>query len=85
MISGFYRHAHSMEAMILIGKMQQVTIHPEEITYVSVLSARGRMGLVDIGQKYFELMMMQDQKVHPAQKKEKYTLMFGTMHALLIF
>lgn len=64
MISGFSRHARSMEAMILFEKMQQMTTHPNEITYVSILSACSHMGLVETGQRYFDL-MMRDHNVQP--------------------
>ncbi|XP_050210648.1 pentatricopeptide repeat-containing protein At5g04780, mitochondrial [Mercurialis annua] len=56
MISGFAKHAHSLEVMILFEKMQQTGICPDEITYVSVLTACSHMGLVDRGQNYFNLM-----------------------------
>lgn len=57
MISGFARHAHSLEAMILFEKMQQIGMCPNEVTYIAVLSACGHMGLVENGRKYFHLMM----------------------------
>ena len=56
MISSFARHAHSFEVMILFEKMQQTGMFPNEITYISVLSACSHMGLVGKGKKYFELM-----------------------------
>ena len=56
MISGFARHARSLEVMILFEKMQQIGTFPNEVTYISVLSACSRMGLVENGRKYFELM-----------------------------
>ncbi|EEF46630.1 pentatricopeptide repeat-containing protein, putative [Ricinus communis] len=39
MISAFAKHSHSLEVMILFEKMQQIGMHPDEVTYVSVLSA----------------------------------------------
>lgn len=57
MISGFSRHGRSMEAMILFEKMQQIGLQPNEVTYVSVLSACGHMGLVTEGKKYFSMMV----------------------------
>ncbi|XP_062087101.1 pentatricopeptide repeat-containing protein At5g04780, mitochondrial [Humulus lupulus] len=56
MISGFARHARSLEVMILFEKMQQISMFPNEVTYISVLSACSHMGLVENGKKYFELM-----------------------------
>ncbi|KAL5568630.1 hypothetical protein UlMin_025205 [Ulmus minor] len=55
-ISALARHAHSLEVMILFEKMQQMGIFPDEVTYISVLSACSHMGLVDKGRKYFDLM-----------------------------
>ncbi|KAL5710514.1 hypothetical protein ACHQM5_021065 [Ranunculus cassubicifolius] len=64
LLSGFSRHARSMEAMILFEKMQQSGISPNEITYVSVLSVCSHMGLVETGQRYFDL-MARDPNVYP--------------------
>lgn len=55
MISGFARHGKGLEAMILFEKMQQTCLFPTEVTYVSVLSACGHMGLVERGRKYFDM------------------------------
>lgn len=57
MISGFARHACSLEVMILFEKMQQMGTFPSEVTYVSVLTACSHMGLVESGRKYFNLMI----------------------------
>ncbi|XP_022938553.1 pentatricopeptide repeat-containing protein At5g04780, mitochondrial isoform X3 [Cucurbita moschata] len=57
MISGLSRHARSLEVMILFEKMQQIGLNPNDVTFVSVLSACGHMGLVEKGQKYFDLMI----------------------------
>ncbi|KAL3813754.1 hypothetical protein ACJIZ3_015022 [Penstemon smallii] len=56
MISGFARHARSLEAMILFEKMQQMFLYPNEVTYVSILSACAHMGLAENGRKYFNMM-----------------------------
>ncbi|KAJ8451375.1 hypothetical protein Cgig2_017766 [Carnegiea gigantea] len=56
MISGFSRHGRCIEAMILFEKMQQMGLCPNEVTYVSILSACGHMGLVEDGRKRFFLM-----------------------------
>ncbi|KAL9247630.1 hypothetical protein vseg_021043 [Gypsophila vaccaria] len=57
MISGFSRHGRCLEVMILFEKMQQKGLLPNEVTYLSVLSACGHMGLVDEGRKYFQNMV----------------------------
>ncbi|KAL6524669.1 hypothetical protein OROMI_007098 [Orobanche minor] len=56
MISGFAKHARPLEAMVLFEKMQQMSLCPNEVTYVSLLSACAHMGLAEKGRKYFELM-----------------------------
>ncbi|KAL9165192.1 hypothetical protein ABFS82_06G154800 [Erythranthe guttata] len=56
MISGFARHARSLEAMILFEKMQQMMFYPNEVTYVSILSACAHMGLAEKGRIYFDMM-----------------------------
>ncbi|XP_016450329.2 pentatricopeptide repeat-containing protein At5g04780, mitochondrial-like [Nicotiana tabacum] len=56
MISGFARNARPLEAMKLFEKMQLAGFYPTEVTYVSVLSACGHMGLVDKGRIYFDKM-----------------------------
>lgn len=57
MISGFARHACSLEVMILFEKMQQAGMLPSEVAYISVLTACSHMGLVESGRKYFNLMI----------------------------
>lgn len=57
MLSGFSRHVRSLEAMIYFEKMQQMGICPNEITYISVLTACSHLGLVEKGRKYFDLMI----------------------------
>lgn len=64
LMSGFARHARSIEVMILFEKMLQSGTFPNEVTYVSVLSACSHMGLVELGQRYFDL-MMRDPNVCP--------------------
>ncbi|KAL9422444.1 hypothetical protein AB3S75_034672 [Citrus x aurantiifolia] len=59
MISGFSRHACSVEVMILFEKMQQAGLHPNEQTYISVLSACSHIGMVEKGKSYFDLMVKQ--------------------------
>ncbi|KAG1369730.1 putative Pentatricopeptide repeat-containing protein [Cocos nucifera] len=64
MIAGFSRHVRFHEAMILFEKMQQLGMHPNEVTYISVLSACGHVGLVEKGHHYFDL-LMRDNWVQP--------------------
>ncbi|PKA47537.1 Pentatricopeptide repeat-containing protein [Apostasia shenzhenica] len=64
LIAGFSKHARCFETMILFEKMQQMGIAPNEVTYVSVLSACSHAGLVESGRLYFD-MMRQDGSVQP--------------------
>ncbi|XP_010931098.1 pentatricopeptide repeat-containing protein At5g04780, mitochondrial [Elaeis guineensis] len=64
MIAGFSRHARFHEAMILFEKMQQLGMHPNEVTYISVLSACGHAGLVEKGHHYFDLLMRDNYVQH---------------------
>ncbi|XP_022753356.1 pentatricopeptide repeat-containing protein At5g04780, mitochondrial [Durio zibethinus] len=57
MISAFAKHAHALEAMISFEKMQLIGLHPNEVTYISVLSACSHMGFVDEAKSYFDLMI----------------------------
>ncbi|XP_074297167.1 pentatricopeptide repeat-containing protein At5g04780, mitochondrial [Silene latifolia] len=59
MISGFSRHGRCLQVRILFEKMQQKGVFPNEVSYLSVLSACGHMGLVEEGRKYFRLMVEQ--------------------------
>ncbi|WOL15454.1 pentatricopeptide repeat-containing protein [Canna indica] len=60
MITGFSKHARPDEAMILFEKMQQLGLQPNEITYISLLSACSHVGLVEKGRRYFDLLMRDD-------------------------
>ncbi|KAL2921425.1 hypothetical protein RDABS01_012916 [Bienertia sinuspersici] len=57
MISGFSRHGRWLEAITLFEKMQHIGLFPNEVTYLSVLSACGHIGLVEEGRKYFDHMV----------------------------
>ncbi|KAJ6790494.1 pentatricopeptide repeat-containing protein [Iris pallida] len=56
-IAGFSRHARLLEATMLFEKMQQFGELPNEVTYVSLLSACGHAGSVEKGRGYFDLML----------------------------
>lgn len=76
MISGLSRHARSLEVMILFEKMQQMGLSPNDVTFVSVLSACGHMGLVEKGQKYFDLMIKEH---HLSPNVLHYSCMVDTL------
>ncbi|XP_057949475.1 pentatricopeptide repeat-containing protein At1g53600, mitochondrial isoform X1 [Malania oleifera] len=56
MISGFSQNGFAEEALMLFGKMQNDGLDPNQITFLSVLSACAHMGLVDEGRNYFKYM-----------------------------
>lgn len=56
MISGFSNHGQCERAMDLFVRMEDEGVHPNEVTFICVLSACGRMGLVDHGRKLFNKM-----------------------------
>ncbi|KAJ0976695.1 hypothetical protein J5N97_012169 [Dioscorea zingiberensis] len=60
MIAGFSRHACVNEAMTLFEKMLQNGICPDEVTYISMLSACSHVGSVESGRHYFDQMMKDD-------------------------
>jgi len=56
MIAGYCHHGHGSEALELFKQMQHEGIHPDHITFVSVLSAFSHVGLVDDGCYCFDSM-----------------------------
>eukprot|EP01018_Ginkgo_biloba_P029665 Gb_20774 [translate_table: standard] len=56
MISGYGMHGHGDDALTLFSQMQETNTLPDDITFISVLSACGHAGLVDEGWHYFNCM-----------------------------
>eukprot|EP01018_Ginkgo_biloba_P010114 Gb_03354 [translate_table: standard] len=56
MIAGYGIHGHGQDALALFSQMQQTGTKPNDITFVSVLSACSHAGLVEEGCKYFDCM-----------------------------
>ncbi|CAL9071275.1 unnamed protein product [Musa textilis] len=56
MISGLSNGRHIEEAIDLFGRMEEEGVRPNEVTFICVLSACGRMGLVDRGREIFDSM-----------------------------
>ncbi|KAF7831183.1 pentatricopeptide repeat-containing protein [Senna tora] len=56
LISGLANHDQSASAIELFEKMQPEGVAPNEVTYICVLNACSRMGLVDKGLKIFKSM-----------------------------
>ncbi|KAF0934547.1 hypothetical protein E2562_025642 [Oryza meyeriana var. granulata] len=53
MISGLSDHGRCMEAIELFGRMQEQGVRPNEVTFICVLSACGRAGLVGRAREIF--------------------------------
>ncbi|XP_057967515.1 pentatricopeptide repeat-containing protein At4g21065-like [Malania oleifera] len=71
MITGYAMHGHATEALSLFEEMRKQA-HPDHITFVGVLSACNRGGLLDEGWKFFEL-MTRDYHIDPTV--QHYTCM----------
>ncbi|MBA0577186.1 hypothetical protein Golob_025237 [Gossypium lobatum] len=56
LISGLANHGQSADAIQLFGRMQSEKVIPNEVTFICVLSACSRMGLVDEGLRIFNCM-----------------------------
>eukprot|EP01018_Ginkgo_biloba_P022103 Gb_10158 [translate_table: standard] len=56
MIAGYAQHGHGKDALKLFEQMQRVGMKPNDITFVSVLSACSHVGLMDEGRRYFDSM-----------------------------
>ncbi|PUZ78392.1 hypothetical protein GQ55_1G449100 [Panicum hallii var. hallii] len=56
MISGLSDHGRCQEAMELFGKMQAEGVRPNEVTFICVLTACGRAGLVGRAKEIFRSM-----------------------------
>ncbi|KAF5196443.1 Pentatricopeptide repeat-containing protein [Thalictrum thalictroides] len=56
MISGLANHGQSASSVQLFLKMREEGVKPNEVTFICVLSACSRMGMVEEGRKIFETM-----------------------------
>jgi pentatricopeptide repeat protein len=56
MIAGYGMHGRGNDALAVFSKMQHTCIQPNDVTFVSVLSACSHAGLVDEGWHYFKCM-----------------------------
>lgn len=57
MIAGYGLHGCGQDAILLFSKMHQAGLKPDSITFIGILSACSRAGLVNEGWQYFEQMM----------------------------
>uniref|UniRef100_A0A5B7B7L1 Pentatricopeptide repeat-containing protein n=1 Tax=Davidia involucrata TaxID=16924 RepID=A0A5B7B7L1_DAVIN len=56
LISGLSNHGQSASAIAMLTRMQNEGIKPNEVTFICILSACSRMGLVEEGLRIFESM-----------------------------
>ncbi|KAL6875601.1 hypothetical protein ACP4OV_013114 [Aristida adscensionis] len=64
MISGYSQHGRPLEAIQLFEDMRFAGVKPNEITFVSVLSACSYAGLVEEAKRYFDMMRI-EYKIEP--------------------
>ncbi|KAI9094538.1 hypothetical protein K1719_026658 [Acacia pycnantha] len=70
-IAGYAMHGHAIEALNLFEEMRKEA-HPDHITFVGVLAACSRGGLLDEGRAFFN-MMVRDYCINPTV--QHYTCM----------
>ncbi|TVU11331.1 hypothetical protein EJB05_44910, partial [Eragrostis curvula] len=72
LITSFSQHGDEKTALQLFDLMQEEGVHPDDYTFVGLLSSCSRMGLVKEGCEYFKLMTA---KYNLEPKMEHYTCM----------
>ncbi|XP_028083908.1 pentatricopeptide repeat-containing protein At4g16470-like [Camellia sinensis] len=55
-ISGFGNHGHEAKALELFEQMKELGLKPDSVTFIALLTACNRAGIVDEGQAYFNSM-----------------------------
>ncbi|XP_010518661.1 PREDICTED: pentatricopeptide repeat-containing protein At3g49710 isoform X1 [Tarenaya hassleriana] len=76
MIAGYAQHGRGAEALLLCQQMLDSGSAPNNITFVSILSACAHCGKVEEGQKYFN-MMKEEFKIEP--ELEHYSCMIDLL------
>ncbi|CAH9119715.1 unnamed protein product [Cuscuta europaea] len=76
LVSGYAQFGKAAETIDLFEKMLKQRLQPDEITFVGVLAACSRGGLVDKGKYYFDS-MVRDHKVMP--NLDHYTCMIDLL------
>ncbi|KAL2479673.1 Pentatricopeptide repeat-containing protein [Abeliophyllum distichum] len=82
MISGLAMHGDARKAIELFSEMSDEGFQPDEITFVSVLSACCHAGFVDLGRQYFNS-MIQDYNFAP--KLQHYGCMIDLLGRAKLF
>ncbi|PON76839.1 DYW domain containing protein [Parasponia andersonii] len=67
MISGFAQHGQGKKALAIFEDMQRQKLEMDGITFIGVISACTHAGLVDDGQRYFD-MMVKDHHIYPTME-----------------
>ncbi|XP_060965714.1 pentatricopeptide repeat-containing protein At2g27610 [Cannabis sativa] len=67
MISGFAQHGQGNKALQIFEDMQKQKLEMDGITFIGVISACTHAGLVDEGQRYFD-MMIRDHHINPTME-----------------
>ncbi|XVE59548.1 hypothetical protein DITRI_Ditri05aG0054700 [Diplodiscus trichospermus] len=67
MISGYAQHGHAKKALKVFEEMKRQNMEMDDITFIGVLSACSHSGLVDEGEKYFD-MMVKDHHISPTME-----------------
>ncbi|KAF9590490.1 hypothetical protein IFM89_035463 [Coptis chinensis] len=76
MIGGLALNGHGKKALELFGEMEGAGVRPNEVTFVGVLCACSRGGLVELAKQYFDSMRI----VHNIDPKvEHYSCMVDTL------
>ncbi|KAJ8752958.1 hypothetical protein K2173_008693 [Erythroxylum novogranatense] len=65
LLNGLAMHGHACEALRLFNEMVRLGMRPNEVTFLSILTACCHSGLVDEGRHYFHQMMSDEFKLHP--------------------
>lgn len=72
MISGYAQHGYGEKALKIFEEMQRENLEMDDITFIGVITACTHAGLVDEGQRYFD-MMVKDLHIDPTM--EHYSCM----------
>ncbi|KAK4369483.1 hypothetical protein RND71_013275 [Anisodus tanguticus] len=72
MISGYAQHGNGRKALKIFEEMQKRNLDMDNITFIGIISACTHAGLVNEGQKYFDMMV---NDLHISPKMEIYSCM----------
>lgn len=76
MINGYAEHGCSQKAIDLFEKIHTCGLKPDSVTFIGVLTACSHAGLVDLGFRYFNL-MINEYRINPS--KEHYGCMIDLL------